>query len=267
MSAEILTVVSDTHCGSVQGLATPETETEHGNVIGFGNNIHQAWLWDSWGKATALAAEIIGASEAVLAVNGDATENAHHRNNAELIAQDIDTHTNIAIACLRPLAALCKVVVVTKGTECHTLNMENKLAEKLDAVGGKARDEWLFEMCGCLVDVKHHMCVTARANLEASGMGIYMNNARLNRARSGHRMPKIFLRGHRHCGGWFSDGNGLFGVTGGWQVLTRHGNKVVTDSLPSPTMLILDWRGRKLGSIPQVHEIKFNLPQPDVTSF
>lgn len=267
MKPEILLVVSDIHCGSVVGLAPPSTETEHGNVIGFGKNLHQEWLWDCWQKMIQEAKSYIKKSPAVLLVNGDATEGVHHRNNADLIASAIETHVGMAVECLAPLAKLCQSRLIVKGTECHTLNMETLLAERLNAETRKAKDEWLFEINGCLIEAKHHMGVTSRAYLEASSMSIHMGNAVLNKVRAGHKSPKVFLRGHRHCGGYFSDGSGLFGVTGGWQMLTRHGHKVVPDSLPSPTALILDWRGKKPNSLPTIHEIKYHTAQPEIQVF
>jgi hypothetical protein len=264
MSAQILIDVSDIHCGSVVGLAPPKTKTDSGNEISFGENLHQAWLWECWQEMVKNVGKIIGKSEAVLLVNGDATEGVHHHCEAELLVAAIQTHTEMAIECLKPLAALCKHRLVVKGTECHTDGMEDLLAEKLCASGNKARNEWLFEMNGCLVEAKHHMGVTSRAYLEASAMSIQMGNARINRVRANQRIPKVFLRGHRHCGGWFCDGSGLWGVTGGWQMLTRHGHKVVPESIPSPTALVLDWRGKAAGELPQVHELKFTIAQPEV---
>lgn len=267
MKPEILVVVSDMHCGSVVGLATPQTETEHGNVIGFGKNIHQAWLWDCWQQMIAEVKQYVGKQKPVLLINGDATEGVHHRNNAEILASNIETHVNMAVECLKPLVKLSAHSLVVKGTECHTLNMETLLAERIGAVDKVAKDEWLFEINGTLIEAKHHMNVTSRAYLEASALSIHMGNARLNKARAGHQIPKVFLRGHRHCGGYFCDGSGLFGVTGAFQLLTRHGQKVVPDSLPSPTALILDWRGKKQNSIPQIHEIKFHVEQPTIKTF
>ena len=263
---ELLIDVSDIHCGSDVGLAPPSVKTESGNEISFGENIHQAWLWENWCIAQKWLKEIIGNSIAALLVNGDATEGCHHRNESELIAAAIETHTSMAVRCLSPVAKLCKRVFVTKGTACHTLNMENRLAEKLGAVNGKAQNQWLLEINGCLVDAKHHMTTTSRANLEASAMSILMGNAVLNRSRNDHRIPKVFLRAHRHCGGYYSDGTRLFGVTGGWQFLTRHGFKVVPDSIPQPSILVLDWRDKKPGELPQVHEKKFDSPQSEIVS-
>lgn len=261
---EMAIVVSDIHCGSDVGLAPPETKTRSGNVVGFGDNHHQAWLWENWCTGIKRIKEMVGKSNAALFVNGDATEGSHHHNAADLIAADIETHTNMAIECLQPLSNLCKKVFVVKGTECHTLNMENKLAEKLGAISGNAKDKWLVDINGCLLDVAHHMTTTSRAYLEASAMSILMGNARNNSIRAKHRVADVYLRAHRHCGGVYTDGAGLFGVTGGWQFLTRHGHKVVTDSIPRPSFLVFDFRSQKRGELPHPTSITFNPPQDEI---
>lgn len=265
MKTELLVVVSDIHCGSDVGLAPPETKTERGNVIGFGDNIHQAWLWENWTSGIQQIESILGKSPAALLVNGDATEGVHHRNEPEILAAKIETHVKMAEDCLRPLAIRCHKRFVTLGTECHTKNIEDLLAERLGAELGKAKDKWHFSINGCEIDAAHHMTTSGRAYLEASAMSILMGNARLNYVRAGHSVPSVFLRAHRHCGGYYSDGGGLFGVTGAWQFLTRHGHKVVTDSIPRPSFLVLDWRGLKRGSLPNVHQINFNPPQHEIT--
>jgi hypothetical protein len=263
MKIQLLGVVSDLHCGSNVGLCPPEVETEAGNKVSHGDNLHQKWLWEMWQEGIGRFKKIVGKSPVALMVNGDATEGAHHRNEKDLVLA-MDLHTGIAVECLRPLTKLCAKVFVTKGTECHTLDMENVLADKLGAESGRAHDKWLLEMGGCLIDAAHHMTTTSRAHLEAGAMSILMSNAALNYARSKQRIPNIFLRAHRHCGGWYSDGSGMFVVTGAWQMLTRHGHKVVTDSIPRPSIMILDWRGRPEGSLPQIHEIKFAPPQHEI---
>jgi len=261
---EIAVVVSDIHCGSEVGLAPPKVKLRNGNIVSFGDNIHQKWLWANWQTMTAGVKKIIGKERAILIVNGDATEGVHHRNEKDLIASEIDKHVDMAVECLKPLSAMVEKTYVIKGTECHTLNLENLLAKELGAVGKAAKDKWLIDVNGCLVDAAHHMGVTSRTYLEASAMSIHMGNAILNSIRMDHRPAKVYLRGHRHCGGWYTDGSGLFCVTGGWQFLTRHGYKVVTDSIPSPTVIVLDWRGKPNGALPQVHELKFKPPQDEI---
>jgi hypothetical protein len=256
MSIKLLVIGSDTHCGSEVGLSPRQFKLRKGNVVTIGDNLCQKWLADQWDWALEQAKKIVGNDEAALLINGDAIEGVHHRNEKELLAAEMDKHIEMAITCWKPWAALAKKTYVVKGTECHTAGLEDLLAQKIKAEGRAAKDKWLIRVHGCLVDAAHHMGVTSRAYLEASLMSIHMGNARLNRARLGQEVPKVYLRAHRHCGGWFSDGSGLFAVTGGWQFLTRHGHKVVTDSIPSPTILILDWRNKTPGELPQVHEIK-----------
>jgi hypothetical protein len=265
---EILVVVSDTHCGSSLGLAHPESEQSSGNIVGFGRNYHQAWLWKNWKEAKKQIKSIIGLDKAILAINGDATEGCHH-HNVDVIAATIEEHTGIALKCLQELTCGMDFadILVVKGTECHTRNMEDVLAEKLGARTGKAKDKWLIRIKGCLIDIAHHMTTSSRKYLEAGMMSIHLGNNRLNAADAGHEPPKVVLRAHRHCGGYYSNGAALFGVTGGWQFLTRYGKKVVTDSIPSPTVLVLDWRESKEGELPKIHEIKFTPPQDEITNY
>ena len=265
MNTELLVVVSDIHCGSEVGLAPPCTKTRAGNHVGFGENIHQEWLWNKWCEGIKEVQSIIGKrKDAALLVNGDATEGSHHRNESELIAADITTHTEMARECLFPIARMCQKSYLTKGTECHTREMETELARLLGAETRKAKDKWHIRINDCLVDAAHHMTTTSRAYLEASAMSILMGNARTNYVRSGHEVPKVYLRAHRHCGGFYSDGAGMFAVTGAWQFLTRHGHKVVTDSIPRPSMIVLDWRGKRPGALPATHAITFNPPQEEI---
>lgn len=263
MKASLLVVVSDLHCGSTVGLLPPDSETSSGNTVGFGKNHHQAWLWEKWCEAVAQVSAIAGKDKYVLLCNGDATEGIHHRS-PEVVAALIEDHCTMAAAALKPFLAKASTVLVTRGTECHTHNIESYLARLIGAKGNEARDHWHFKIHGCHIDAAHHMPATSRAYLEGSGMSIVLGNARLNSVRSGHEPAKVFLRAHRHCGGWFTDGSALLAVTGGWQFLTRHGQKVVTDSIPRPSVLVLDWRGQKEGELPNVHNLTFNPPAPEI---
>jgi hypothetical protein len=260
---KLLVCVSDLHCGSDVGLMPPDTSLSKGNTVGFGKNYFQEWLWLCWLDAIQQVKSICGKNPYVLLVNGDATEGCHHHTQ-ELVAPAIEDHTNMAAQCLRVLSP--SVTLITKGTHCHTLGMEDVLAEKLGALEGKARDKWLFNINGVNCNAAHHIGTTSRGYLEASLLSITLGNARLQSLRCDHIPSRVFLRAHRHCGGWYSDGDALMCVTGGWQGLTRHGYKVVTDSIPRPSVLVLDWRDRPEGALPQVHNIQFNPPQPQITN-
>jgi hypothetical protein len=263
MNIKLAVVVSDIHCGSEVGLAHPRVRMECGNIIGFGKNEYQRWLWNCWRDGWKQALKIAGSDKFALLVNGDATEGVHH-GAKDVLTNKIEEHIAMAHECLRPYAEKASAVFLSKGTECHTLNMENLLAERLNAETGKAKNKWLIDFNGCLVDMAHHMPTSGRRYLEAGALSITMGNARQNYLDAGHRAPKVFLRGHRHCGGWYNSGHAAIGVTGGFQALTRHGHKVVTDSLPSPSIIVLDWRGLPTGALPSARLIKFDPPAHEV---
>lgn len=260
----LLVACSDLHCGSSVGLMPPDSENLAGNTIGFGKNKHQEWLWECWQHALGKVAAIAGCDPYAVVVNGDATEGIHHRS-PEVVASLIENHCAMAAEALKPLTSKAAATFVVRGTECHTHNVETYLAKLIGAKDEVARDKWLINVHGCAVDATHHLGATSRAYLEASALSITLGNARLNSVRAGHPVAQVYLRGHRHCGGVYSDGSALIGVTGGWQFLTRHGHKVVPDSIPRPSMLVLDWRGKPQGELPTPHHFFFNPPAPKVT--
>lgn len=263
MSNKLLLAVSDTHCGSEVGLAPPESKLSKGNIVSFGENHHQRWLWDNWLNSINCVKKVCGRDKPALLLNGDAIEGRHH-GNEDVIAQTNQNHAEIAKDAFKPLLAIVGKIYVVAGTYAHTKRKEDYVAREIKAEGHCAKNKWLLDINGTLVDCAHHMGTTSRVYLEASLMSIHMGNARLNYLRSRQRVPDVFIRSHRHCGGWFCDGQGLFCVTGGWQFLTRHGYKVVTDSIPHPTMILLDWRDVSPKELPRVHEFRSIPPQLEI---
>jgi hypothetical protein len=266
MNAKILIDLSDIHCGSTLGLMPPRFETNAGNWVTHGNNLHQIWLWEKWQEFWREADAIINGEPFVLLLNGDMTEGVHH-GTTEIVAAKKREHWQIAHAVLEPITKRAAATLFVAGTECHTNDMEDDLAKVLKGHELKAKDKWLFEINGCLCDAAHHTGVTSRAYLEATAFSVTMGNAVLNQVRSEHRSAKVFLRGHRHCGGVFTDGAHMAVVTPGWQFLTRHGWKVVPDSVPRPGGVILDWRNVRHGKLPVSHQIFFNPPQDEIATF
>ena len=195
-----------------------------------------------------------GARPWALIVNGDCIEGRHHGSSEVVAALNMD-HSNAAIECLKPLAAKAAITYMTAGTECHVGDYEQYICREIGATW--LGDKGLVEINGTLLDIAHHMPTTGRAYLEAGAMSITMGNARQNYSRLGHRVPKIYLRGHRHVGGMFCDAAGLFMVSPAWQLLTRYGHKVVGDSICRPGAGILDWQGTEHGSIPSAKIITY----------
>lgn len=254
-------VVSDLHCGSAVGLWPDNHETSTGNKIALGNNLHQQWLWQCWQEKDEQIQKHFGKDPFVLFVNGDCIEGRHHGTSEIVAALNLD-HALAAIECLKPLAKKASAVYMTAGTECHVGDWEKMIAKEIGAIW--LGDKGLVEINGTLIDIAHHMPTSARSYLEAGAMSITMGNARQNYSRVGHRVPKVYLRGHRHTGGIFNDGSGVFMVTPAWQLLTRYGHKVVGDSICRPGFGILDWRGVAKGELPattlKVYEPKETRP-------
>jgi hypothetical protein len=253
--------LSDVHCGSIVGLMPPEFVLDSGNVLRHGKNAAQRWLWSCWLDVWDEINAILDGDPFVLALNGDMTEGVHH-GGKELVAQKSREHAQIAAEVLFPHVEAAAVVKLTEGTECHTHDAEHDLVKIWDK--GTCRPWQWWEMNGVTYNMAHHIGVTSRAYLEAGAMSIEMGNAILNQVRAGHRTADIFLRGHRHCGGAFDDGRTMLAVTPAWQMLTRHGRKVVPNSIPRPGAIVLDHRGQRPGRLPAVHKLFFNPPQDEI---
>ena len=248
-------IVSDLHCGSSVGLWPDGFETETGNQIKLGNNLHQKWLWKCWLDAVEKVVHHFKGRPFVVIVNGDCIEGRHHGTTEIVVAKNID-HAAAATECLRPLVKSSFKTYFTAGTECHVGDFEKVICKEL---GGEwCGDKGLIEINGTLLDVAHHMPTAGRAYLEAGAMSITMGNARLNYARVGQRVPRVYLRGHRHTGGYYSDGHALFLVTPAWQLLTRYGHKVVGDSICRPGIAILDWDATPDGGLPSAQLLTYD---------
>ncbi len=256
--SRLLVVLSDLHCGSDVGLLPPKVTLTDGQEIGHGKNAWQAWLWQEWLKMQQWVCEISSGEPYDVLLNGDLLENFHHRSD-EIISIKIVEHCTIAATALEPLLKGANKVHCTRGTESHTLRMEEYLMKSLGR--GTAHDFIQWELNGVLCDARHHFPTTSRQHLEAGPLSIIAANNRSNAVRCGHRPARIFLRGHRHVPGIYSDGEVLVGVTGAWQGLTRFGRKVVPDSIPRPSCIILDARTTPYGEMPAIHHRVFNPPQ------
>jgi len=229
-----------------------------GQTIGHGKNEWQKWLWEQWMAMQEWVENVADGSPFDLLINGDALEGIHHHSD-EIVAARILEHCTIARVALQFLVDAATDVYAVRGTECHTRDLETYLMRSMGRE--KAHDFVQLNFNGVLLDARHHMPVTGRLHLEASALSIVAANNRSNAVRAGHEPARIFLRGHRHVPGYYCDGGSMIAVTGGWQGLTRHGRKVVADSIPRPSAIILDARNTPHGELPAIHQRVFNPPQ------
>lgn len=265
IGVDFVVTVSDTHCGSDVGLMPETLRLPKGNVVTIGDNVLQRWLLEKWRVAEELVYNLTKGYRVLLAFNGDAIEGSHHRTT-ELVAQDKMRHVQAFMQCAERLVEMSDHRIVIKGTECHTENFEHEIASRINPIGGEARDKWFIETRGVKHDFAHHIGTSSRKYLEGSQLSIAMGNAELCASRVGHPPAHVYWRGHRHGGGYYSDGNRTMVVTGAWQFLTRYGFKVVTDAIPVPSIKVADLRNLSDHCpLPHIINYRFNPPAPEYT--
>ena len=261
---KLMAVVAGLHAGSTVGLLPPDFKTIEGTEVR--QNAIQQWLWTCWQDALGYVHEIAGDDELALVNNGDSVEGVHHRTT-QVISPDVQDHVNAAIALLDPLVKRASRFFVVRGTECHTNNREITIGKAMGAeinpeIGIPAFDRLTIDVNGVRCVFRHHMTTSMRTYLEASAMSIHLAEEQLQAARNGEPIPRIVCAAHRHCHGYYGTAREMFIVSPPWQALTRFGHKVVSDKRTKPGLYLLDWRGKKPGELPEVHERLYDAPQP-----
>lgn len=260
---KLAVILSDTHIGSTLGLWPPNFVCNEGFTIG--QNRFQEWLWEKWGEGKAWIKKVVGKSPFELIWNGDLVEGIHHRS-VQIMSADVGDQSAAVLQVIGDLCGAAARTFVIQGTECHTRNDEVRIGKHIGAVtdpdtGKHAFDRLLLDFNGCNVSFAHHMSTTSRPYLEASAHSIQLGCEVIESARSGHPVPTVVVRAHRHLHGVFEDGSLMSVSTGGWQGLTRFARKVVPFAVPKPSIVILDWRETERGELPQVHRKIFK-PKP-----
>lgn len=251
---DCLVVISDPHVGSTVGLCPPMTELADGS--GYIPNPIQEWIWSQWLEFRIHLKEKLHGRRWGLVLNGDLIDGVHHKTT-QVIHPDVGIHIRTAIEVLDPLAKEAVYTYVVRGTESHVGTSESTIGKVIGALPvGKEHSahHWLIDVNGCLVSAKHHIGSTARTWTRATALGASLANERLEAANGGRRLPNVILRAHRHVPGLYKDPSGMIVVTPAWQALTSYGWKVVPDAIPWVGGVILDWKGLRPGSLPQVDD-------------
>lgn len=225
-----LVCVGDLHAGSAFAPCPPRIASAYDLTI-HASRV-QNWLYRCWTDFYGeYVPSIVGRKPFALVLNGDLIEGNHH-GGRQLIASSQKRQAEIAVDLLRPIAEKAAAVYVIKGTECHTLDDEEEIARKLGAVKCPATDNdapdwWDIRVRGCLTSFRHHIPATSRRALKGSQLSIQLIEEQAEAAGAGTPIPRVICRSHRHTYGTYDDGCGMAVVLPAWQLLTRHGHKVV----------------------------------------
>lgn len=252
-----LVILSDTHIGSTLGLWPEAFEATEGQIIL--QNKWQRLLWAFWLEMQEWVSKRTTPGEYEILINGDCVEGIHHRT-LQVMSADVSDQSRAAVDVLGGLVKDAAALYLTKGTECHTRNDELRIGKELDAIcdpatGHHAWDRLELEYDKVLFTAAHHCSATSRSWLESSEYSRFIASEINERARTGKKVPQVIARAHRHVHGVFNDGCSIGIVTGGWQGLTRHGNKVVPYAVPRPSVVLCDFSEKN--ELPVVHSKVF----------
>jgi hypothetical protein len=269
MAIRAVVVLSDIHAGSTVALLPPGFVTLEGTEIG--QSPIQRWLWECWTKCNVWIDDILGGDAHALVFNGDLIEGNHH-GTKQVISPDVNDHVDAGIDIIKGRVAAADRTFFVKGTECHVGNSEiifgkallekGFRVEKDPSTGLPAFDRLTLDVCGVRCVFRHHIPSAVRPYLESSQFSIQMGSEIMEAVRNGEQTPRVLCCAHRHRFGQFSDGHSLTVISPPWQMLTRHGHKVVSQARTKPGAYILDWRGVPDGKLPKVHELLFDAPHP-----
>lgn len=257
-------VLSDIHAGSTVGLLPPDFVTIEENEIK--QNAIQQWLWQCWLDANKWIVDITKGEPFALILNGDLIEGCHHRTT-QVISPDTRDHAEAAIKILEPLAKQAAKRFVVRGTEVHTQNSEVSIAK---ALGGEMNQElripvWdrlTIDIAGTRCVFRHHISTSTRESLSATALSVNIVEEIAEAIKNGERPPMVVGCAHRHKFGQYTNGRSLCFVTPPWQSLSRFALKVVPQARTQPGAVILDWRNRPDGALPELHHVTYDAPAP-----
>ena len=200
-----LIVVSDLHCGCRMGLCPPAPPLLD-DAAAYGPTPLQRDVWARWEEFWGQWVPIVTRGEPfAVALNGDALDGIHHSAVTQ-ISHNLTDQARIAKAILRPVVTACEGRYYhLRGTEAHAGKSgqeEERLAEELgavpDAQGRYARWELWIEIGTALVHLTHHIGTAGSLAYETTAVHKELEQAFVEAARWGERIPDVVVRSHRH---------------------------------------------------------------------
>jgi hypothetical protein len=256
----LICVLADIHAGSTVALCPPKFINHEGNEIKL--NPIQLWLWRRWSATKEFIEAVAQGREYVLVLNGDMIEGNHHRTT-QIISPEVGDHVEAAYQILEPIAAKASKVFMVRGTECHTADRENTLGKRLGAETNPdsptrcSFDKLLLDANGIRIAFTHHIVTSSRTWTEANGLSAALNQEQLEASKNGEKLTQILCCAHRHRFGFIGDTSGMCVVSPPWQLLTRHGHKVVPLARTCPGVFLLDFEGKGHGEMPVLRHRTF----------
>lgn len=244
-------MVSDLHAGSEFALCPRRFDDGKSRVREF--------IRQSWAK---FEAEAIKCAPYILVFNGDSTEGVHH-GGKELTIKSPVRQWRAVIELAKPMVKHAVATYVTEGTECHTLDDEQDMAQELKAIPGEdgkySHRRLKLRVNGLTHSFTHHIGTSARPWTETTALMAALVSEQNQCRQAGETITDILVCAHRHTGAHIWTESGICATTASWQFPTRHVGKVVAHARPVIGGLIIEHE--KPGEWPTIRHLHYR-PAP-----
>lgn len=237
-------LLSDLHVGSVWAWAPEKDDDRDGRTHG---RWFRDWVRAQWLEFSIWLDENAG-ENFVTVINGDAIEGVHHSGH-ELLSKSWTVQCRWVREMLAP--TIKGPVYFIKGTECHTHDDEDEIANAIAASGipvvpakhGVTHDCARIEMNGLSHWIRHHSGVPGRRWTAEGAVANHLADLRLDVATAGHKPPDVLCVAHGHqysavqgqCGG-------MAIRTPSWKGIDRYTHKASRAEIPCVGGVLLDYR-------------------------
>lgn len=270
MSAIVIAVTSDQHCGSSVALCPPKIELDDGGY--YEPSKAQRWLWQNWLDFWQRVRRTRDREKALLyqVWNGDLTEGNHH-GSTQILSGNSSVQAQVVAAAMGvPLDLKPDKLWVIRGTEAHvgkSAEGEEKIADGLRRdkrpivkdkdTGSSSHWHAKLEVQDVRFDFAHHGRIGQRPWTKPN---VTMNLAAeifYEHAAREEPYPHIAVRSHFHT---FVDTGSAHPVrvlqTPAWQLHTAFAHKVVTEKIADIGGLIIVVRDGKATVEPVIYKPK-----------
>jgi hypothetical protein len=211
MTAVVIAVTSDQHCGSTVALCPPRIALDDGGE--YHASKAQRWLWQSWHEYWDRVRDIRAALNAQLyaVFNGDMTDGDHH-GTTQILSGNPTAQAAVVNACMaRVLAEAPDQLFFVRGTEAHvgkSAAFEERIALGLQkdgrpvcgdpATGTASWWHLRMEVQGVRLDFAHHGRYGQRPWTRGNVVLNYAAEIFYDHAAQGVPHPHVAVRSHQH---------------------------------------------------------------------
>lgn len=202
-------VMSDLHTGSIFALTIARPwQGQHTQVIS--PRSRQIEIRKHLDRYTSYIADLRKGKKLKLIINGDAIDGVHH-DTQDIFTRDIGEQAEVHIEIMAEIQKRMKwqrgdELYYVKGTETHTKDTEEYIAEQLNAIpandGSYAHDSLDVMTNGTVSRFIHHGPTAGAGPNEGNGLYNFLKTIYYDAVKDGDVVPDVVYTGHVHNPTW-----------------------------------------------------------------